>query len=70
LNRNYDPDARGSLAQQALKKMPSIGKKDIEKWLRTRTDRIDFVLSPKFGLGGLAMLQSFLWIRFSRMFDN
>lgn len=62
LNKQYNPKIRGSLAKAVLKRMPSLGSRHVSGWIRSHTDRFDFIISKKYGNDILTLLETFLRI--------
>jgi hypothetical protein len=74
--QHYNPNSfKSNLSKSILKKglelgFPSLSETAVGNWIKTETDRVNFLLDKKFGIPVLSLLESFLPGRLRSKFEG
>jgi len=75
-SQHYNPNSSNSnLSKSILKKgleirLPSLSETMVGNWIKTETDRVNFLLDKKLGIPVLSLLESFLQCRLRPKFEG
>jgi len=75
-SQHYNPNSSNSnLAKSILKHgfelgLPSLRDKTVGNWIKTETDRVNFLLDQKLGIPVLSLMESFLQCRLRPKFEG
>lgn len=75
-SQHYNPNSSNSnLAKSILKQgldlgLPSLSDKTVGNWIKTETNRVNFLLDQKLGIPVLSLMESFLQCRLRPKFEG
>ena len=75
-SQHYNPNSSNSnLAKSILKQgldlgLPSLSDTTVGNWIKTETDRVNFLLDQKLGIPVLSLMESFLQCRLRPKFEG
>ena len=75
-SQHYNPNSSNSnLARSILKQgltlgLPSLTETTVGNWIKTETDRVNFLLDQKLGIRVLCLMESFLQCRLKPKFEG
>lgn len=76
ISQHYNAgSAPSTLAASLLKRgvevgVPELDKSSVSDWIKSHTDRINFVVDSKVGIDGLSLLEAFLHCRLKPAFEG
>lgn len=75
-SQHYNPaSCNSNLAKSILKKgfehgLPSLSDKNVGSWIKSETDRVNFLLDQALGIPVLSLMESFLQCKLRPMFEG